>query len=158
LGGRTRRTPSRARAARLRSRRGVGAPALAAKHATSTIPIVIAASNDPVGAGIFASLAHPGGNVTGLSSMQEDIAGKELELLKAAFPGVERVAVLVNPGNPTHAGVLEAVRRAARTVRTELLPVEVRAPDQGDLDRFRDDGPPWVESRRSSSVIGHGLC
>ena len=81
--------------------------------------------------------------------MQEDIAGKELELLKAAFPGVERVAVLVNPGNPTHAGVLEAVQRAARTVRTELLPVEVRAPDQGDLDRFRDDGPPWVERRHS---------
>ena len=48
--------------------------------------------------------------------------------------------------NPTHAGVLEAVQRAARTVRTELLPVEVRAPDQGDLDRFRDDGPPWVDS------------
>jgi ABC transporter substrate binding protein len=98
LGGRTRRTPSRARAARLRShRRGVGAPALAAKHATSTIPIVIAASNDPVGAGLFASLAHPGGNVTGLSCMQEDIAGKELELLKVAFPSVERVAVLVKP-------------------------------------------------------------
>jgi putative tryptophan/tyrosine transport system substrate-binding protein len=106
--------------------------AQAAKRATATIPIVVTAANDPVGAGLVASIAHPGGNVTGLSTMHEDIAGKQLELLKIAVPRAERIAVLVDPGNPSHAGVLQAVQQAARTSRTELLSIEVRAPDEID--------------------------
>jgi len=106
--------------------------AQAAKQATSTIPIVVTVSNDPVGAGLVASLPHPGGNVTGLSTMHEDIAGKQLELLKIAVPRAERVAVLVDPGNPSHAGLLQTVRQAAQTLRTELFPIEVRAPDEID--------------------------
>jgi putative ABC transport system substrate-binding protein len=108
------------------------AAALADRQATSTIPIVVTFSNDPVGAGLAASLAHPGGNVTGLSSMQEDTAGKRMELLKIAVPRAERIAVLVDPSNPSHAGVLGAVQQAARTLRTELLSIEARAPDEID--------------------------
>ena len=108
------------------------AAAQAAKQATSTIPIVVTVSNDPVGAGLVASLAHPGGNVTGLSTMHEDIASKQLELLKIAVPRAERIAVLVDPGNPSHAGLLQTVRQAAQTLRTELFPIEVRAPDEID--------------------------
>ena len=71
--------------------------ALAAKQATRTIPIVMASSGDPVGAGLVASLARPGGNVTGLSVLGFEIVGKQIELLKEIVPGVSRVAVLGNP-------------------------------------------------------------
>src|SRR5438093_3482997 len=77
-----------------------GTPAAqAAKKATSTIPIVMATSGDPVGAGLVASLARPGGNVTGLSVMAPDLTGKQLQLLKEAVPKVSRVAILFNPTN-----------------------------------------------------------
>jgi putative ABC transport system substrate-binding protein len=108
------------------------AAALAVKQATATIPIVVTVSNDPVGAGLVASLAHPGGNVTGLSTMGADVAGKQLELLKIAVPRAERMAVLVDPGNPSHAGVLQVVQQAARALRTELISIEARAPDEID--------------------------
>ena len=90
---------------------GSSAAALTAKQATSTIPIVVTAFNDPVGSGHVASFAHPGGNVTGLSTMQEDTVAKEVELLKIAVPGAERIAVLVDPKNPTHAGELRCSKR-----------------------------------------------
>jgi putative ABC transport system substrate-binding protein len=64
--------------------------------------------------------------------MHEDIAGKQLELLKITVPPAERIAVLVDPGNPSHAGLLQTVRQAAQTLRTELFPIEVRAPDEID--------------------------
>jgi putative ABC transport system substrate-binding protein len=108
------------------------AAAQAAKQATATIPIVVPVFNDPVGAGLVASIARPGGNVTGLSTMHEDIAGKQLELLRIAVPRAERIGVLVDPDNPTHAGVLQALQQAGRTLRTELLSIEVRAPDEID--------------------------
>ena len=73
--------------------------ALAAKDATTTIPIVMAGVGDPVGSGLVASLARPGGNVTGLTSLQSELIGKELEFLKAMLPTVSRVAVLWNPAN-----------------------------------------------------------
>ena len=77
---------------------------MAAKNATGTIPIVMATGADPVGLGLVASLARPGGNVTGLSfSVGTDIVGKWLELLKETVPKVRRVAVLSNPANPSHA-------------------------------------------------------
>jgi ABC-type uncharacterized transport system substrate-binding protein len=133
--------------------------AQAAKQATATIPIVVTAANDPVGAGLVASIAHPGGNVTGLSTMHEDIAGKELELLKIAVPHAERIAVLVDPGNPSHASVLQDVQQAAKTSRTELLSIEVRAPDEIDgafaaMSRWHADalvvlGGPLAMNQRS---------
>src|SRR5262249_10686614 len=76
------------------------APALAAKRATSVIPIVFAVSGDPVGTGVVASLARPGGNVTGLSSQTNDTASKRLELLREIVPSLRDLAVMANVGNP----------------------------------------------------------
>src|SRR6266496_4540324 len=101
---------------RLFSERVTGSPC----SMRASIPIVMAASGDPVADGFVASLAHPGGNVTGLSLVAQDMAGKWLELLKTAIPGAECIGFLVNPGNPFSATVLEAARQAARTLRTEL--------------------------------------
>jgi putative tryptophan/tyrosine transport system substrate-binding protein len=105
----------------------------ALKRATSTIPIVMGGSGDPVGLGFVASLAHPGGNITGLAAgVSSEMAGKSLQLLKTAIPSAERIAILVNPGNPTHLPVLQVARQAAQTLRAELLSVEARAPDEID--------------------------
>ena len=104
----------------------------AAKQATSTIPIVMADPADPVGAGFVASLAHPGGNVTGLSNLAQETVGKRLQLLKTAIPGAERIAILLNPGNPGNILQLQVARQAARTLRIELLSVEAGSPD--DID------------------------
>ncbi len=104
----------------------------AAKQATSTVPIVMMFSGDPVAAGFVASLAHPGGNVTGLANLSPEMAGKLLDLLKTAIPSVERIAILVNPGNPGHVPLLQVARQAARTLRIELHPVEARVP--GEID------------------------
>src|SRR5438067_8515651 len=81
-----------------------GTPAaLAAKHATTIIPMVMVAVSDPVGSGLVASLARPGGNITGSSGLQPEVVGKQLEFLKAVLPTVSRVAVLWNPANPVAA-------------------------------------------------------
>ena len=78
----------------------IGTPAtLAAKQATSVVPIVFVAVNDPVELGVVANLARPGGNVTGLSNQQHDVAGKRLELLREVVPGLRRLAILANPAN-----------------------------------------------------------
>jgi putative ABC transport system substrate-binding protein len=76
------------------------AAVVAAKQATSVIPIVFALAGDPVGSGLVASLARPGGNVTGLSGQQADLAGKRLELLREVVPGLRRLAIIANIGNP----------------------------------------------------------
>ncbi|HEY8873328.1 MAG TPA: ABC transporter substrate-binding protein [Stellaceae bacterium] len=108
---------------------GTAQGAYAAKQATSTIPIVMGAVGDPVGLGFVASLAHPGGNVTGLSTVSPEMAGKWLQLLKTAIPGAERIAFLINPLNPTQLPLLQAAQQAARTLRAELVPVEASAAD-----------------------------
>ena len=104
----------------------VGGPALAAKRATSVIPIVFAIATDPVGDGLVASLARPGGNATGLSGVQTDTAGKRLELLREVVPALRRVAIIVNVGNP--AAVLERseAQAAAKTLGLESVPLEIR--------------------------------
>ncbi len=102
---------------------------LAAKRATTTIPIVMAVGGDPVGAGFVASLARPGGNITGLSNLAEDLIAKLLELLKEAVPRASRVAVLSNPGNPAHAAFRREIQTAAQVLGVTLLPVEARAPN-----------------------------
>lgn len=101
--------------------------ALAAKKATSTIPIILVTSGDPVGSGLVASLARPGGNVTGLSLTPTlAISGKQLELLTEAFPKITHVAVLANPANPPTAGLLEETERAARSLGLRLRIIQVR--------------------------------
>jgi putative tryptophan/tyrosine transport system substrate-binding protein len=112
---------------------GSNAVAVAAKNATGTIPIVMATGGDPVGQGLVATLARPGGNVTGLSfSVGMDIVGKWLELLKEAVPKVRRVAVLSNPANPGHAPAIENVNVAARSVGVQLQHLEARGPSEFD--------------------------
>ena len=108
--------------------------AVAAKQATSTIPIVIAGAAEPVEAGLVASLARPGGNVTGLSAIiGPEMTGKQLELLKEAVPQVSRVGILSNPGNPSHAARLRAAGTAAPPLKIHVQTVEARGPD--DLGR-----------------------
>jgi len=100
----------------------------AARRATSTIPIVMAIHTDPVGSGLVASLASPGRNVTGLSTLGPEVAGKRLQLLKEAVPGISRVAVLSNPADTTQALVLRETQVAARSLTVHLQVLEARAP------------------------------
>ena len=104
---------------------------LAAKNATGTIPIVLVAAGDPLGSGLVANLARPGGNVTGPSSMYGDLAGKQLELLKETVPKVSRVAVLWNPANAVwQAQMLRQTEIAARALGLQLQLLEARGPDE----------------------------
>jgi ABC-type uncharacterized transport system substrate-binding protein len=109
-----------------------GPAALAAKNASKTTPIVITDIGDPVGVGLVASLAHPGGNVTGLSTLAKEITGKQLELLKEVLSTVSLVAVLWDPTNPSNALNLEETKVAAAALRVTLRSVEVRGPDDFD--------------------------
>src|SRR5262249_44856991 len=104
----------------------------AAKRATSTIPIVMAAARDPVRRGLLASLARPGGNVTGMSLMAPDLGGKRLELLKELLPRLARVAVLWNATNPYAAIVFKEMQAAGPTLGIEVQSLEVRSPDDFD--------------------------
>jgi putative ABC transport system substrate-binding protein len=99
---------------------------LAAKQATSVIPIVFATAGDPVGTGLVASLARPGGNVTGLSLQSNDIAGKRLELLREVVPSFRRVAILANVGNPFSVLELDEAQAAARTLGLQVDTLEIR--------------------------------
>ena len=105
---------------------------LAAKRATSTIPIVMMAAGDPVGSGLVASLAQPGGNVTGMSLMAPDLGGKRLQLVKELLPELSRVAVLWNAANPYSALVFKETVAAAQTLEVELQSLEIREP--ADID------------------------
>ena len=96
------------------------AAALAASKATTAIPIVMSSGGDPVAIGLVASLARPGGNVTGLATISPELSGKRLELLKQVVPSLRRVAVLWNPENPAHGPGLRAAESAARTLGLEL--------------------------------------
>jgi putative tryptophan/tyrosine transport system substrate-binding protein len=101
-------------------------PVLAAKQATSVIPIVFATAADPIGTGIVASLARPGGNVTGLSSQTPDLAGKQIELSREVVPGLRRLTILAQPDNSYVPLELHAIRAAARTVGLEVAVFEIR--------------------------------
>lgn len=107
---------------------------LAAKAATSTIPIVMVLVADPVGAGIVPSLARPGGNITGVTNIVAELAGKRLELLKEIVPSASRIAVLVNPNSQNAPLQMRSAEAAARKLGVELRPVlEVRS--AGDLEK-----------------------
>jgi putative tryptophan/tyrosine transport system substrate-binding protein len=103
-----------------------GGAILALKQATAVIPIVFALSTDPVGGGLVASLARPGGNVTGLSLQQADLAGKRVELLREVVPGLRRLAIMVNVGYPSAVLEMGEVQAAARTLNIEVVPLEIR--------------------------------
>jgi putative ABC transport system substrate-binding protein len=108
-----------------------GTPAtLAAKRATTTIPIVMASVGDPVSSGLVSSLAHPGGNVTGLTVIGPGLAAKRLELLKDAVPNMSRVAFLWNPANPDQKSSFDEVRAGARALGVTLHSVEARTREE----------------------------
>jgi putative ABC transport system substrate-binding protein len=110
-----------------------GTPAaLAVKKATSTVPVVMAAVGDPVGSGIVANLAHPGGNITGLSGLAPDLEGKRLELLRELVPHLARVAFFLNPANDFHTVSMRQALAAAQALNIELQPREVSKSE--DLD------------------------
>jgi putative ABC transport system substrate-binding protein len=98
--------------------------AQAAKQATSTIPIVLI-SGDPIAAGLVASLARPGGNLTGLTFFFAEICAKRVELIKEAIPSLTRIAVFVNPANPATSIPLTAMQRTASALKSELAPIEL---------------------------------
>ena len=100
------------------------------QQVTTTIPIIMGYSTDPIGRGFVTSLARPGGNVTGLASSLDDIVPKQIELLASAVPGLLRVGLLVNPGNPNTAPILESARASARQAGFVLLAVEAQTPDE----------------------------
>ena len=108
------------------------AAALAAKHATQTIPIVMAVAADPVKAGVVASLARPGGNVTGLTQMDPELSAKRLDLLKEAVPRIALVAVMWNPSNPASVDLLRETEAAARSLGVQVQAIEVRNPSELD--------------------------
>ena len=98
----------------------------AAQKVTATIPIVMAIAPDPVGSGFVASLARPGGNITGLSNLATDISPKHLEMLLSMVPKLSRVALLVNPANSSHVVTLKNVQAAAQKKKVIILPAEAR--------------------------------
>jgi putative ABC transport system substrate-binding protein len=124
-----------------------GSATEALKRTTSSIPIVTAPMADPVGDGFAASLARPGGNITGLSLMNVDLAPKRFELLKLIMPGLPRAAVLVNPGNPSHPSILKSVQAAARQIGVKVLPVDART--QEEIER----GFAVMRRERADAVI-----
>jgi putative ABC transport system substrate-binding protein len=115
----------------------------AAKEATSTIPIVMTGDNDPVATGFVASLARPGGNVTGLSTLRPEISGKRLEILKEIVPNLSRVAVLGASDNPGNAQALKEVELAAGVLKLQLQYLDIRSP--------KDIEPAFQEARKERS-------
>ena len=106
---------------------GTPAAVRAMQRATSTIPIVMGYSTDPVGNGFVASLARPGGNTTGLASLLEEIVAKQVELLRATVPNVQRLAVLTNPGNiNSSTAVLASARASSKRLGFDLVSREAR--------------------------------
>jgi putative ABC transport system substrate-binding protein len=107
--------------------------ALAVQKATTTIPVVFAAVSDPVGSGLVASLARPGGNITGFTNLNTDLSAKRLELLKETFPKISRVAVLSNPTDPNSAPELKDVEAFARRLKVQLQFFESRDASNFDV-------------------------
>ena len=104
-------------------------PVIALKQATSVIPIVFAAAGDPVGTGLVASLARPGGNITGVSNQSADIASKRVELLREVVPNLRRLAVMANIGSPIGTLEMGQVQAAARALGLEVVSAEIRQVD-----------------------------
>ena len=121
---------------------------LVAKKATTVIPVVMAASGDPVGSGIVASLSRPGGNITGLSTVYADLEGKRLEILRELVPKLTRLALLANPAQPFTPITLKATRAAAERMRISIEVHEVRA-----VDEFEDAFAAIAKSRPDAMAV-----
>jgi putative tryptophan/tyrosine transport system substrate-binding protein len=130
----------------------------AAKRATSQIPIVFAGAGDPVGGGLVASLARPGGNVTGMSLQEIDTAGKRLEMLREVIPSLRRLAIVANSGNPSSAVEMREVQKAADTLGLEAISLDIRRPEEirpalaglgGRADALYVCGDPLMRDRRA---------
>jgi putative ABC transport system substrate-binding protein len=143
---------------------GPGTAAIqAAQHATRTIPIVMTGANDPVGQGLVASLAHPGGNTTGLSNLGVELPGKRLELLKETVPQSTRIAVLGNPADPAYEPALHTVTVAAQALGLHLHVVELRRAEELDtvfaamtragVDALLVLGEPQVTDRLRGRIV-----
>src|SRR6516164_5005922 len=105
----------------------LGSPAIvAAKQATAVIPIVFPLASDPVGNGFVASLARPGGNITGLSNEQPDLAGKRLEILRELVPGLSRLGYLANVNNPTAMKTVREIQEAAVKLALQIMPLDIK--------------------------------
>ncbi|MBI3515889.1 MAG: ABC transporter substrate-binding protein [Proteobacteria bacterium] len=112
----------------------------AAKQATKDIPIVMADSGDPVGTGLVASLARPGGNITGMAGVTAELAGKSVELIREMIPSVRRVGALCNPSDPFSKPFLEQIQLGGRAAGIEIQPVMVRADEAFDVAFSRLSG------------------
>jgi len=129
-----------------------GSAAVAAKRATSVIPIVFATANEPIGSGLVASLARPGGNATGISMQQTDLAGKRLELLREIVPGLRRLGILIHAGNPGAVLDRDQVRAAAGMLGIEIL--------TGEIQRAEEIAPTFEAFRGGAQalyVVGDAL-
>jgi len=129
-----------------------GNAAVAAKQASSAVPIVFALVDDPVGLGLIASLARPGGNVTGLSIQNPDLAGKRVELLREVVPGLRRLAIMANVELPSAASEMREVQTAARTLDLDATTFPIR--------RAEDIAPAFEALKGSADalyVVGDGL-
>src|SRR3989441_13101382 len=131
--------------------------ALAAKHATQTIPIVMTTAIDPVGAGLVASVARPGGNLTGLAGLGAELSGKRLELLKEIVPGLTQVAVLWNAANPANAAAWHETQAAAGALGLRLHSQEVRSPQdlEGAFARTAQAHPDALLVLQDSLITMH---
>ena len=122
----------------------------AAKKATTAIPIVMAISGDAVATGLVPSVARPGGNITGSTFFNPELAAKRLELMREAVPSVKRISVLLNPANQVNGPTLKAMQATAASLKLELQPVEVRGPEEFErafsaIGAGRDDALAVVE-------------
>jgi putative ABC transport system substrate-binding protein len=115
--------------------------ATAAKQATTDIPIVLAAVGDPIGTGLIASLARPGGNITGVSGATAEMGAKNLELIREVFPSASKVAVLANASDPFSKQLLEHIQAAAKALNVDIKPEMVHGADQ--LDKHFEDIAKW---------------
>ncbi len=122
----------------------------AAMSRTTTIPIVMAVSGDPVGSGFVHSLARPGGNVTGLTNSAPELGGKRLELLQQTLPGLQRVAVITNPANPVNNTVVQEIVDASSLLAVQVSPVAVQSAD--DLEASLETG--IAEDIQAAIIIG----
>ena len=123
----------------------VGSAVAAVKNATSVIPIVFALGGDPVGAGLVASLSRPGGNVTGLSNLQSELAGKRIELLREVLPNLRRLAVLANVGHSESVLEMDEIQAVARTFGIEVAKLEIR--------RAEDIAPAFEALNRQADAL-----
>lgn len=133
--------------------------ALAAKRATTAIPIAFTSIADPIGSGLVTSLAKPGGNLTGLSNLLPDVSAKRLQLLKDTFPKIARVAVLFNGSNPGNVHAATEMQQAAPALRVKLQPLDVRDPAHlgNAFDELRRERPDALLIVQDVSFLNHRL-